>query len=663
MENGELSALPWEKGVLPHSLPAPAGRERSAAAPNEARAGDLQRLRQALGQRRSPALNFSQPRESLSERSRPGPREPGDPLQRRGGLGRPRRGNGRTSRGTSPRGERALRQVLPRAGGDEHRPSAGSRPLRQRRAEGKRRESARPAGTPRRDPAGQPDRRQPLPRPRGASCRAPTRGDASPPGFALQGLPAGRPETRSDSPRAATGKPRDGSRAVGSPAAPEAERSRRGAANPPHLPCHNRRHLPQTLAKTPTLARAPPSPHLERACASPWDTRGAGGREVARPAHSAPGFSPQTQQPGRGNRAALARTRHGHTAGRGESGEFSRELSMVGGAGDSLCPLVRLAPARPPVGGAAGPTRGGGGKTASPARTEETIPGEEGRRWLAASKQGAPGSDSSSAPSRRTMSRLLIPPPLGGKRWWARPYCALGCGAACEASAGGPGRLSFELCVEWGPSPASGPPAAPSGPRRQGQRAACKGGWESTAVHREGKWCAQIIKCPQEFCGSFVGNAIQVFSSGFQPGLETVGQRGLPGLPAKAYSEKKTVLFPIALPGTAGQILSLLFVSYQAHKPAVKTKRKSFCKLGIKTDCRRLGPRGTVTGKICQVSYIMLFEKSVLNAYFNNCGRQFWSLLAINQYLMQYLLQTNEVSCVMISQKSQQKYCKKNVSV
>lgn len=47
------------------------------------------------------------------------------------------------------------------------------------------------------------------------------------------------------------------------------------------------------------------------------------------------------------------------------------------------------------------------------------------------------------------MSRLLlIPPPLGGKRWWARPYCALGCGAACEASAGGPGRLSFELRVE-----------------------------------------------------------------------------------------------------------------------------------------------------------------------------------------------------------------------
>lgn len=29
-------------------------------------------------------------------------------------------------------------------------------------------------------------------------------------------------------------------------------------APPPHLPCHNRRHLPQTLAKTPTLARGGP---------------------------------------------------------------------------------------------------------------------------------------------------------------------------------------------------------------------------------------------------------------------------------------------------------------------------------------------------------------------------------------------------------------------
>lgn len=146
-------------------------------------------------------------------------------------------------------------------------------------------------------------------------------------------------------------------------------------------------------------------------------------------------------------------------------------------------------------------------------------------------------------------------------------------------------------------------------------------------------------------------------------GWKQLGSVGFLGFLLKLTAKKKPVLFPIALPGTAGQILSLLFVSYQAHKPAVKTKRKSFCKLGIKTDCRRLGPRGTVTGEICQVSYIMLFEKSVLNAYFNNCGRQFWSLLAINQYLMQYLLQTNEVSCVMISQKSQQKYCKRNVSV
>lgn len=67
-----------------------------------------------------------------------------------------------------------------------------------------------------------------------------------------------------------------------------------------------------------------------------------GGAGAACPAHSAPGFSPQTQQPGRGNRAKLARTRHGQTVSRGESGEFSRELSVVGGAGDSLCPLVRL---------------------------------------------------------------------------------------------------------------------------------------------------------------------------------------------------------------------------------------------------------------------------------------------------------------------------------
>lgn len=267
-ERGARSPAPGQ-GSPSRSLPAPAGRERSATAPNEAVAGDLQRLRQALGQRQSPALNFSQPRESLSERSRPGPREPGGPLRRRGGPGRPSGGNCRNSRGASPCGEQALRQAAPRAGGDEHRPGAGSRPLRQRRAEGERRESSRPAGTPCREPAGQPHRRQPLPRPRGASCRAPTRGDASPPGFAPQGPPAGRPETCCDSARAATGRPRGGSRVAGDPAAPKAERSRRGAANPPHLPCHNRRHLPQTLAKTPTLARAPPSPHLERACASP----------------------------------------------------------------------------------------------------------------------------------------------------------------------------------------------------------------------------------------------------------------------------------------------------------------------------------------------------------------------------------------------------------
>lgn len=31
---------------------------------------------------------------------------------------------------------------------------------------------------------------------------------------------------------------------------------------PPDLPCHNRRHLPQTLAKTPTLARFPLTPSL-----------------------------------------------------------------------------------------------------------------------------------------------------------------------------------------------------------------------------------------------------------------------------------------------------------------------------------------------------------------------------------------------------------------
>lgn len=31
---------------------------------------------------------------------------------------------------------------------------------------------------------------------------------------------------------------------------------------PPDLPCHNRRHLPQTLAKTPTLARFPRTPSL-----------------------------------------------------------------------------------------------------------------------------------------------------------------------------------------------------------------------------------------------------------------------------------------------------------------------------------------------------------------------------------------------------------------
>lgn len=31
---------------------------------------------------------------------------------------------------------------------------------------------------------------------------------------------------------------------------------------PRDLPCHNRRHLPQTLAKTPTLARFPPTPSL-----------------------------------------------------------------------------------------------------------------------------------------------------------------------------------------------------------------------------------------------------------------------------------------------------------------------------------------------------------------------------------------------------------------
>lgn len=31
---------------------------------------------------------------------------------------------------------------------------------------------------------------------------------------------------------------------------------------PSDLPCHNRRHLPQTLAKTPTLARFPPTPSL-----------------------------------------------------------------------------------------------------------------------------------------------------------------------------------------------------------------------------------------------------------------------------------------------------------------------------------------------------------------------------------------------------------------
>jgi hypothetical protein len=47
---------------------------------------------------------------------------------------------------------------------------------------------------------------------------------------------------------------------------PAARRGLAGARNfpgsqrsvPPDLPCHNRRHLPQTLAKTPTLARFPP---------------------------------------------------------------------------------------------------------------------------------------------------------------------------------------------------------------------------------------------------------------------------------------------------------------------------------------------------------------------------------------------------------------------
>lgn len=106
----------------------------------------------------------------------------------------------------------------------------------------------------------------------GGGGRPPVRppgGDSSPPGLASRGPAPGRPKGSSPFPGAAAEAPTGGGRSAGAPAPPETDGSRRGTANPPHLPCHNRRHLPQTLAKTPTLARAPPFPGPERACAGP----------------------------------------------------------------------------------------------------------------------------------------------------------------------------------------------------------------------------------------------------------------------------------------------------------------------------------------------------------------------------------------------------------
>lgn len=109
---------------------------------------------------------------------------------------------------------------------------------------------------------------------------APTapRADRTPP--AAAGLVTARPHAPEPAPPRRTASPAPARDTASPPAHPSRAEARRAArtrrlpravkrpqlslfpalAAPSDLPCHNRRHLPQTLAKTPTLARFPPPP-------------------------------------------------------------------------------------------------------------------------------------------------------------------------------------------------------------------------------------------------------------------------------------------------------------------------------------------------------------------------------------------------------------------
>lgn len=327
----------------------------------------------------------------------------------------------------------------------------------------------------------------------------PPGGIPAPRAFASRGLPPGCPETSPRFPRGAAEAPRDGSRAAGAPAPPETGGSRRGAANPPHLPCHNRRHLPQTLAKTPTLARAgPPSPRL-RAPATRLrggrETRAGRGRGAARTAHSArPGFSPQTQQPRRGNRAALARVGGANLARAG----CARSLR---GGGSEGFPL----PARASVPGGGGGTNAGGWEKPSWARRGVGGRGDRSARGPAGSaSQGnsppSPPHPTTPAGSACGAARLVLsvgPAHEGPGGTRPRPPSAPLMGSAALWGPGAGLRRRGFLCPAR-LAPAGSP--ACCGPGQQGHGASVGAG-ESGVGLGAGRVCSPGVKLmfSQEF--------------------------------------------------------------------------------------------------------------------------------------------------------------------
>lgn len=170
------------------------------------------------------------------------------------------RGRGAESRGAA-RTDKAPGRLGGSGGADRRRGPAGNKAAPWPRARSAPRGSARRA---RRPPPRAPAALGPQP-PASVPARPPalTRRSPAPPPRRTGEPRAGPAPPRRRRPRPV--RSRDAPRSPGPPPArgPSGARNFPGPQHslaPSDLPCHNRRHLPQTLAKTPTLARFPPPP-------------------------------------------------------------------------------------------------------------------------------------------------------------------------------------------------------------------------------------------------------------------------------------------------------------------------------------------------------------------------------------------------------------------